>query len=334
MSELDQHALADCLSSLGLNVQDLRVESLSGGWNNQVYQLDLGQMRYCLKAYFHESGSLRLEREYRFLAFAHRQAIRQVPQTVAYWPERHWALYSWVEGDAYQLVNKDDVKSAHAFIEQLNRIQPDQTGLGPASEYCEKTLDHITHLQRRIRLLAASPVPLILELYQQRIAPLFKQIQQQMQSYQISSASLFESLHAEEYCVSPSDFGFHNALKTSEGPVFIDFEYAGIDDPAQLVCDFFCQFEVPAPLSAFELFSQRIANLYSRPEWHLARMRLLMPIHRLKWLGIALNHFTYAERRRFASKDSDLIRQTQINKADTLLNHLEKELEEWRTLTF
>ena len=48
--------------------------------------------------------------------------------------------------------------------------------------------------------------------------------------------------------VSPSDFGFHNALRTEDGRLaFLDFEYAGWDDPAKLVCDFELQPAVPAP---------------------------------------------------------------------------------------
>src|SRR6185503_11886129 len=46
--------------------------------------------------------------------------------------------------------------------------------------------------------------------------------------------------------LSPSDFGYHNAVLADDETVrFFDFEYAGWDDPAKLVCDFFNQVEVP-----------------------------------------------------------------------------------------
>ena len=49
----------------------------------------------------------------------------------------------------------------------------------------------------------------------------------------------FEELPYEDRCISPSDFGFHNAILGSGETVrFVDFEYAGWDDPAHLVCDF------------------------------------------------------------------------------------------------
>jgi len=51
-----------------------------------------------------------------------------------------------------------------------------------------------------------------------------------------------QALPADETCLSPSDFGFHNALVDPSGALsFLDFEYAGRDDPAKPVSDFFCQ---------------------------------------------------------------------------------------------
>ena len=38
--------------------------------------------------------------------------------------------------------------------------------------------------------------------------------------------------------LSPSDFGFHNALRRPDGTiVFVDFEYFGWDDPAKMMAD-------------------------------------------------------------------------------------------------
>ena len=64
-----------------------------------------------------------------------------------------------------------------------------------------------------------------------------------------------EELGPADRVLSPSDFGFHNALLDRQGNVrFFDFEYAGWDDPAKLVCDFFCQVEVPVPRRLFPSF--------------------------------------------------------------------------------
>jgi hypothetical protein len=107
----------------------------------------------------------------------------------------------------------------------------------------------------------------------------------------------------EDRCLSPSDFGFHNTIRATDGHLcFIDFEYAGWDDPAKLVADFFCQPELPVPPRFFEEFAQVIARQTSNPELHLSRFRFLLPVYRLKWCCILLNEFlpAGAERRRFA----------------------------------
>ena len=72
--------------------------------------------------------------------------------------------------------------------------------------------------------------------------------------------SLERPLDLTARCVSPSDFGFHNVLLESNGRLrFIDFEYAGWDDPSKLICDFFCQPAVPAPASSFERFARALS---------------------------------------------------------------------------
>ena len=73
-------------------------------------------------------------------------------------------------------------------------------------------------------------------------------------------------LDPADRCVSPSDFGFHNALREPSGRLrFIDFEYAGWDDPAKLVCDFFCQPAVPAPAGAFDRFAAAVGEGFAEP---------------------------------------------------------------------
>ena len=92
--------------------------------------------------------------------------------------------------------------------------------------------------------------------------------------------------------LSPSDFGFHNALLDREGNVrFFDFEYAGWDDPAKLVCDFFCQVELPVPRRLYSSFCESIASRLPEPERVRQRIDVLFPVYQLKWCCIVLNEF-------------------------------------------
>ena len=105
-----------------------------------------------------------------------------------------------------------------------------------------------------------------------------------------------------ERCVSPSDFGFHNALIDGGSIYFCDFEYAGWDDSAKLVCDFFCQVALPVPERFFDRFAEAAIHALKLAPSHRRRFDLLLPLYRIKWTSILLNEFTpeAAARRRFA----------------------------------
>ena len=42
-----------------------------------------------------------------------------------------------------------------------------------------------------------------------------------------------DAIDSNQCCILPGDFGFHNAIRTTKGVKFIDFEFAGWDDPAK-----------------------------------------------------------------------------------------------------
>jgi hypothetical protein len=129
------------------------------------------------------------------------------------------------------------------------------------------------------------------------------------------------------WCVSPSDFGFHNALADEAGALtFLDFEYAGRDDPAKLVCDFFCQPELPAPPALYPAFRDSVLGaLGLLTPAHRARCDALLPAYRVKWACIMLNDFlaTDAARRVFAEGENRGARcAAQLAKASAALARL------------
>jgi hypothetical protein len=111
-----------------------------------------------------------------------------------------------------------------------------------------------------------------------------------------------------ERIVSPSDFGFHNAIaRDGSGALcFHDFEYAGWDDPAKLFGDMFSQIEYPLPADYLPEVAASFLSLSSRPEKLAPRLRWLLPVYGVKWCCIALNPLLAAEaaRRHFAGHDT------------------------------
>jgi hypothetical protein len=107
--------------------------------------------------------------------------------------------------------------------------------------------------------------------------------------------------------LSPSDFGFHNVIRSQRGELyFLDFEYAGWDDPGRTVCDVFLQPRIPVPEDFKPTFLQAA---FSAPDVRrdvAERAASLLPLTGLRWCCILLNVFSDigAERRKFARKDT------------------------------
>jgi thiamine kinase-like enzyme len=110
-------------------------------------------------------------------------------------------------------------------------------------------------------------------------------------------------LGPQERTLSPSDFGFHNAIKRPNGQiVFIDFEYFGWDDPAKMISDYLLH---PAQ-DLNEDLRQRFFDgcIDSFADWPgvSSRMDLVYPLCGLKWCLLLLNEFLprYIETREHA----------------------------------
>ena len=135
------------------------------------------------------------------------------------------------------------------------------------------------------------------------------------------------NLDPDQYCISPSDFGFHNALRMPNGKIkFLDFEYAGWDDPAKMADDFFSQIAVPVPEQFFDRFVSEITLIFPNSDKLIARTGLLRPLYRIKWFCIVLNVFLpdHLERCQFAqdNMDVDMLKSIQLIKAQKILEKL------------
>jgi hypothetical protein len=117
-----------------------------------------------------------------------------------------------------------------------------------------------------------------------------------------------DSLDRSEWIISPSDFGFHNAMlrKSDNTLCFHDFEYAGWDDPAKLFGDFFNQIEVPVSLDYLHSTADTLVQLSTEPQKLGWRLKTLLPVYAVKWCCIALNPVlaSDASRRQFSGQDA------------------------------
>jgi hypothetical protein len=99
-------------------------------------------------------------------------------------------------------------------------------------------------------------------------------------------------LDADKRCLSPSDFGLHNALRRPDGRfAFVDFEYFGWDDPVKLVADFILHPGMTLPSSLIARFRRGARRLFASDPDFAQRLALLEPLIALRWGLILLNEF-------------------------------------------
>src|SRR5262249_35193975 len=158
------------------------------------------------------------------------------------------------------------VDAAADFILAINAGR--RSDSGPASDACFSISDHLQLVERRLLRLATldQSAPHAADARRFVFVDL-KRAWEAVRGPAVREALAlgfhrYRTLDEANCCLSPSDFGFQNALATGDGRlVFLDFEYAGKDDPAKLVLDFFCQPQVPVPLSHLDRFMTRLAPL-------------------------------------------------------------------------
>jgi hypothetical protein len=325
-------AVASLLATAGLPPAS-SIERLAGGGNNRTYRVETAAGPALIKEYFRHAADPRdrLGAEQAFLQFAWAHGVRAIPQPLACDRGAGIGIYEFLAGRklAPREVTAAHVDEAAAFFAAVNRHRhdPDAAALPVASEACFSLAEHLACVDRRIARLATIEPESDLHrraaaLVAERLMPAWQQVRAVM----ASGLPLDAPLAAADRVISPSDFGFHNCIATDSGLKFIDFEYAGWDDPAKTVCDFFCQPAVPVPHEHFGRFLAAVANGSRDPAALRERVSLLLPVYELKWCCIMLNEFLPLgdDRRTFArgSEAHAARRLGQLEKVEASLTRL------------
>jgi len=308
---------------------------LSGGKNNRVFRITDRKGNDRILKLYHVSPTDSRDRlgvEWRFLAYARARGIGSVPEPLAMDRGDHAALYTLKPGDKLRPgeVTTAHVEAALAFIIALNRGPRNAGDMAPGSEACFSLADHLATVARRVARLrdldrmaphGAEAVALV----EERLAPAWARCAEQIAA--LPAIETARTLAPTERIVSPSDFGFHNALVAGTKVSFIDFEYAGLDDPAKLVGDFFTVPEIPTPVASLESFIDGLEAGLSLGADFGRRARLLRDAYRIKWACIILNDFLAPdEARRAFALDTDRAARcrAQLDKAAALLALLQQ----------
>ena len=316
------------------------LDPLPGGGNNRVFRVKGEGGCAFLKAYFQHPNDPRdrLKTEFSFLKLAWEHGVRSVPRPLAQDRDHGLGLYEFIPGRALRPDEVDEgcVDQAIHFYQEINQAREasEAQSVPDAAEACFNLAEHLACVERRVDRLAAirgdSGVDReAVRFVHGELCERWRKVSELAADHAAQDGlSLTDQIEPKEKCLSPSDFGFHNTLLAEDGRLrFIDFEYAGWDDPAKVICDFFCQPALPVPLAWYERFASAVVAGCSEPEAHRRRATLLLPVYQLKWCCILLNEFLPSGqvRRRFADSEGDSTecKAAQLRKARQVLKELQ-----------
>lgn len=284
----------------------------SEGLNSRVYRLTCsGSKQYVAKFYFRHPTDLRdrMGVEFSCLKFLWKEGFTCIPRPIAANPETACAVYEYIDGEKIvsKRVRPRDVGVAVHFLTELKELtdKEESDHFPPASEACFSVEEAVTNIQGRIERLFRSKedgeeYEAMRAFLKNDFLPFLARLTTWCKKKLTDSKMSFDiALKREERTLSPSDFGFHNALRNKEGRIiFFDFEYFGWDDPAKMISDFLLHPAMRLSVKLKQQFASWMWRSFKEDKGLKRRIEIVYPLFGLKWCLIFLNEFV----------DDDLLR--------------------------
>jgi len=278
---------------LGANVVDL--EQLSGGMNNSVFACRSNHGSWVIKGYpcLTHGKRDRMRADVDFLRYCAKVAPGFTPVLVEVDESRRCAVMEYIQGNSYIEGHKPcekDLEAAFRFYFRLNsdlELAAESISMDAAEGFLRLS-QHMENVHERLTAMRTEHLP---SRYKREADRLLGQLHALAEDVglrldkNISAGIVEDAIRPSERCVSPSDFGFHNAIQTETGIKFIDFEHAGWDDPAKLCIDFVLQQRNPVHLRPIEVASRLFPD---KAALMVGRINILAEILSLKWFCIIL----------------------------------------------
>ena len=321
----------DLLKSNSYNTKDLSLELIKAGNNNKVFIIkDSNGSSYLAKFYFSskEDHRDRLKNEFNFLEFASECGLNCVPKPILKSDKANLGIYQFLEGNEFKKSNltEERVFFAAKFFCDLNKNKNNKYAkkISYASEAFINPREYMRNIDQKLECLKDAT-----SIKNRKQAHNFLLEIEKFWCSKKKQVSLQKNLEISNdfLCLSPSDFGFHNSIVNQKGEVyFVDFEYAGWDDTAKFLGDFFTQPEISVPKKYLDKFASIALSFSPEKDMLLSRALKLFSIFQIKWCCILLNEFlpNIAMRRKFSNPQIDIeySRTIQLEKAKKLFSEV------------
>ena len=312
----------------------IKANWMEGGGNSSILKvlLESGE-KFILKFYSNNDSHNRLNSEFHSFKLIRENFLDNVPLAFQKDLNFNVGMYEWIEGSEVKNINAKHIQQALEFLKSLNELSklPSFQNFQNASAafLSGHEFEEQLHLRFNVLNKSASSYPKMYDYLHNELLPIMKSFIFWVNSEWRIDLLYNERLPRFSQTLSPSDFGFHNAIKQINGKlVFIDFEYFGWDDPVKLIADFCFH---PGMKISSKLKKQWISGaLKIDGEEILERLRLAWPLIGLSWCLILLNEYRddIWSRRCIANQNKSHRREkilvTQLNRSRRLLNRINK----------
>ena len=273
--------------------------NLTMGINSSTFKLEGYEEKYLLKIY--NSSKInpinRLEHEYKFLTFLKECKFDNVPQLIFSNKKENWLLMTWIEGEKINKVNCDLCKEYLEFLVGIQKFRGTNGAkiILPASEAYFHLKGHIKSINHRILMLEKKQKEILiinkdlLQIFKNFLSKVKSEINYLMRFQKENSLDIDYILPEENRIISQSDVGFHNLLIGNDKVYFLDFEYAGWDDPGKLLSDLLLQPDNNIPIKYFKIFDTYLNDYIFKKNYNNDRLLFMLKLIRIKWALIILN---------------------------------------------
>lgn len=330
--EVSQRVLGDwtleeiknMVNSFDMSGKYEKIEKHPGRGNSAIYKLQLSNgKKAALKVYPSISFHDRLSSEFNSTKILKELKISNVQKPKSFDKNLGVATFEWIEGKTKFNYGKTELKKALSFLDNLhqNSSAKQFESFPYAADACLKGRDIESQINRRLFQFENLSIEYLglNNFLNNEFKPLLGEIISWSKSTWPIDSNYDKDLEKNELILSPSDFGFHNAIYLqNRSLVFHDFEYFGWDDPVKLISDFSHHAAMNLSEEMQKFWFKGAIDIYG--DKLIERLISAWPLFGLNWCLIILNEYKDEVWNRRCAADETKKKLREQN----LLNQLEK----------
>jgi hypothetical protein len=309
-------------------------ERIGRGGNSSVCLVTCDDSsRYALKAYAGPTmdGRERLRVEFGALEFLKKNGVKYVPAPVHADFGKRLGLYEYIEGEPSldNFKKFDGLGQALNFVTALKGMRGacGASNLPTAAEACFSVAGLVANVSARFQRLGAAmngKHDMLAKFLSGKAIPSVAELAKRAEEIMARGGLPANGeLPSKLRTLSPSDFGFHNAITRPGGEiVFLDFEYFGWDDPAKMISDFILHPAMSLDKETKLRFVTETCRIFGDDDGLATRLSATLPLFGMKWAAIMLNEFLPGHPRNIEGEVGGATRATQLARAQALVDDI------------